>query len=96
MDIEPVVSSPAHVKSASPILLLIAVLGAVLAIVLLGGGVYLAFSDKFASTTFRLFGNDFKSTSVGVSMAFIGAVLAILVFRRILKSVDVLAGLPDR
>jgi hypothetical protein len=90
------VASPAHVRSASPVLILISVLGAILSIVLLVGGVYLAFADKVASTTFRLFGNDFSSTSVGVSIAFIGAVLAILVFRRILKSVDHLAGLPDR
>src|SRR5258706_2555524 len=83
-----------HVKLASTVLKLIAVLCALLGAILLAGGIYLAGSEKFAFTTFRLFGNDFSSTSVGVAMAFIGAVLVILVFLRILKSVDHLAGLP--
>jgi uncharacterized membrane protein len=89
-----VMRAPAHVTAASPLLTVIALLGAVLAITLLAGGVYLAFADRVANTTFKLFGNDFTSTSVGVSMAFIGAVLAVLVFRRILRSIDHLAALP--
>jgi hypothetical protein len=76
------------------LLILISVLGAILAITLFVGGLYLAFADKVANTTFKLFGNDFSSTSVGVSMAFIGAVLAIIVFRRILRTLDYLAALP--
>ena len=90
------VGSPAHVKAASPILRLVAVISGLLSLILLGGGIYLAFADRMADTTFRLFGNDFSSTSVGVSMAFIGAVLAVLVLRRVLKSIDHLAGLPDQ
>jgi hypothetical protein len=89
-------ASPAHLTAASAILRLIAVLGGLLSVVLLIGGVYLAFADRVADTTFRLFGNDFSSTSVGVSMAFIGAVLAAVVFRRLLKSIDHLAALPDK
>ena len=88
------VASAMHVRVASPLLTLIAVLGGVLGAVLLVGGLYLAFADKLANTKFQLFGNDFSSTSVGVSMAFIGAVLVVLVFRRVLSSVEHLAGLP--
>lgn len=86
--------SAMHVRAGSPLLILISVLGAILATTLFVGGLYLAFADKTANTTFKLFGNDFSSTSVGVSMAFIGAVLAIIVFRRILRSLDYLAALP--
>jgi len=90
-----VAGSPAHVLAASPLLRLIAVLGALLGTILLVGGIYLAFAGSLANTKFNLFGNDFASTSVGVSMAFIGAILVILTFRRVLRSVDRLAALPD-
>lgn len=86
--------SAAHVEAASGLLSLILYVAAFLGITLLTGGIYLAFSDKLANTSFRLLGNDFTSTSVGVSMAFIGAVLAILVIRRVLASIDHLAALP--
>jgi hypothetical protein len=87
--------APAHVSAASPLLRLIAVLGAVLGAILLIGGLYLAFGGALADTKFNLFGNEFSSTSVGVSMAFIGAVLVVVTFRRVLSSVDRLAALPD-
>jgi hypothetical protein len=74
---------------------LIAVLGGILGSILLVGGVYLALGGGLADTKFTLFGNEFSSTSVGVSMAFIGAVLVVVTFRRILSSVDRLAALPD-
>lgn len=89
-------SAPIHVTTASPLLRLILLLGALLGGLLLLGGIYLAFASRMAETKFSLFGNDFSSTSVGVSMVFIGAVLVILTFRRVLKSIDHLAGLPGK
>ncbi len=86
----------AHVKAASPLLRLISLLGAMLGGVLLLGGIYLAFAHRMADTDFSLFGNEFSSTSIGVSMAFIGAVLIIVTFRRVMKSIDHLAGLPGK
>lgn len=88
--------APAHVTTASPLLRLILLLGALLGGLLLLGGIYLAFASRMAETKFSLFGNDFSSTSVGVSMAFIGAALIILTFRRVLKSIDHLASLPGK
>ena len=88
-------TSARHVRAGSATLILISVLGSLLGIVLLVGGLVLAFVQRFAETTFTLFGNKFSSTSVGVSMAFIGAVMVILTFRRVLKSLDHLAALPD-
>jgi hypothetical protein len=87
--------APGHILAASPLLRLIAVLGALLGMILLVGGVYLAFSGGSANTKFNLFGNEFASTSVGVSMAFIGTVLVVITFRRVLRSMDRLAALPD-
>ena len=89
------VPSGVHVAAASPLLRLIVVLGALLGTILLVGGVYLAFGSALANTKFNLFGNEFASNSVGVSIAFIGAVLVVLTFRRVLRSVDLLARLPD-
>lgn len=91
-------STPAsvnHVRVATPLLRLILLLGALLGAVLLVGGVYLALMGGQADTRFSLFGNQFSSTSVGVSMAFIGVVLVGVTFRRVLTSVDRLAALPQ-
>jgi hypothetical protein len=85
----------AHVLAASPLLRLITMLAALLGAILLIGGLYLAFGGASADTKFNLFGNKFSSTSVGVSMAFIGAVLVVSTFRRVLRSVDQLAALHD-
>jgi hypothetical protein len=93
LDISP--AAPAHVLAASPLLRLITVLTALLGMILLVGGLYLAFGGSLANTKFNLFGNEFASTSVGVSMAFIGTVLVVVTFRRVLRSVDRLAALPD-
>ena len=88
------VGAPAHVHAASPLLRLMAILGGLLGAILLVGGIYLAIAQHFADTKFNLFGNQFSSTSVGVSMAFIGAVLVIMTFRRIVRAIERLAALP--
>ena len=87
--------SAAHILVASSLLKLIAILGGVLGAMLLLGGIYLAFVKSVADTKFNLFGNEFSSTSIGVSMAFIGSVLVIMTFRRVLRSIDYLAALPE-
>lgn len=87
-------SAKGHVYAASSLLRLISVLGGALGAILLVGGIYLAVGQRYADTKFNLFGNQFSSTSVGVSMAFIGAVLVILTFRRVLSATERLAALP--
>ena len=86
--------SVSHVRAAEPLLLLISVLGAFLGAILLLGGIYLAVSGSSADTKFSLFGNEFSSTSIGVSMTAIGTVLCVLTFRRVLSTIDKLAALP--
>jgi len=83
-----------HVSAAFPILRLISILGGLLGAILLVGGIYLAMAQRYADTKFNLFGNQFSSTSVGVSMAFIGSVMVILTFRRVLRAIERLASLP--
>jgi membrane protein implicated in regulation of membrane protease activity len=76
------------IKAASPIWKLIILSSSVLGGILLVGGIVLAILGGSAQTAFTLFGNQFSSTSVGVSLAFIGAVIVVIVLRRVLTSVD--------
>jgi hypothetical protein len=85
----------AHVKAAAPTLWLLPTLIAILGLVLAGGGIYLAFAGRLAQTTFKLFGNEFSSTSVGLSMAFVGAVVVAVIFRRVMQILYYLAKLPN-
>lgn len=88
--------SPTHVKTASPILRLVAVLATIIGVLLVLGGIYLANADKLAETKFTILGNHLSSTSVGVAVAFLGAIVIIYILNRVLKSVDHLSGLPDQ
>lgn len=76
------------IKAATPVWRYIIVAVSVLGGVLVVGGVVLAFKGGAASTSITLFGNQFSSTSVGIAVAFIGAVTIAIVLRRILSSVD--------
>lgn len=73
------------------ILLLVFILGAFLIL----GGIYVALTDHFAQTDFELFGIKFTSTSVGVTLSFIGIVVVIIPLRRILDSFDQTVKLGD-
>lgn len=88
--------SQTQITAASPILLLIVLLCGFFGAILFFGGVYLALKSRIADTKLNLLGNDLSSTSVGVTIAFIGVVLCIFTFRRVLKSVDHLAGLSNK
>ena len=83
------------IKAASPIWKLIIVSSSVLGGILLVGGIVLAILGGSAPTAFTLFGNQFSSTSVGVSLAFIGAVIVVIVLRSVLTSVNRIASGED-
>ena len=82
------------INAATPIWRLIIVLVSLLGAVLLIGGVAIAYFGSTAQTTFTIFGSQFSSTSVGLSLAFIGVVLVGVVLRRTLASVDRLGTSP--
>ena len=74
-----------HVNALrSRIISFVSVLGGVLLV----GGIAVALVGRTANTAFKLFGQEFSSTSVGVSLAFIGAVVIAMTFRRMLGSLD--------
>ena len=76
------------IRAASPTWRLIIVSTSVLGGILLVGGILLAIIGSSAQTTITFFGNKFTSTSIGVAMAFLGAVLVAVTIRRVLQSID--------
>lgn len=50
------------------------------------GGILVALFGRFATTSLKLFGQEMSTTSVGVSLTFIGAVMFVVSLRAILKS----------
>jgi hypothetical protein len=85
----------AIIRAASPIWKLSLIMSTTLGAILFVGGIALAVLGKTAQTSFMLFGNQFSSTSVGVSLAFLGAVFVTLVFRRVLGGLDRVASGDD-
>lgn len=76
------------IRAASPIWKLIIVSVSILGGVLLVGGILLALLGRSAETTIKLFGNEMSSTSVGVALAFTGAVLVAAALGGVLASVN--------
>lgn len=74
--------------SASLLRQILATLSTILGLILFIGGIYLTVTERFASTELSLFGNEFSSSSIGVTMVFIGAVLIVIIFQSILRSLD--------
>jgi len=80
------------IREASPTWKLVVISASILGGVLLLGGILLAILGASAQTTFTLFANRFSSTSVGVALAFIGAVVVVVSLSRVLSSLDRITG----
>ncbi len=76
------------IRAASPVWKLIIICASALGAVLLVGGILLAVLSRSAETTIKLFGNELSSTSVGVALAFIGAVLVAVTLAGVLSSLN--------
>ena len=74
-------------KHISPLLILITVVLLIFGLASISGGIWLAFLKNEGQTEFVLFGQTFKSQSVGVTAIFIGAVILYLGIRNVLKTV---------
>jgi membrane protein implicated in regulation of membrane protease activity len=77
-----------NIEAATPVWKASIIAATILGGILFVGGIILAIMGSSAESMFTLFGNEFSSTSVGVALAFIGAVLNIIIIRRVLNSVD--------
>lgn len=67
---------------------IVAIIGCVFGVLLGIGGIIVAILGHQAETTMNIFGNNVSTTSVGIGLAFLGAVVIAVAIRRILKSVD--------
>lgn len=78
-----------NIEAAAPVWKTSIIAATILGGILFIGGIILAILGSSAESTFTLFGNEFSSTSIGVALAFIGAVLdIIIIIQRVLTSVD--------
>jgi len=84
------------IRAASPVWKLVIICASVLGAVLLVGGILLAALSRSADTTIKLFGNELTSSSVGVALAFIGAVLVGVTLAGVLVSLNKATGGDDR
>ena len=80
------------IRAASPVWRLIVICASILGAVLLVGGILLAVMSRSAETTIKLLGNELSSTSVGVALAFIGAVLVAVTLAGVLFSLNKVTG----
>jgi zinc transporter ZupT len=80
------------IRAASPVWKLIIICASILGGVLLVGGILLAVLSRSAETTIKLLGNELSSTSVGVALAFIGAVLIAVTLAGVLSSLNKVTG----
>ncbi len=85
----------ALVRAATPILAIMTIASLVVALSLIGGGVALVWLHETGATEFTMFGNTFKSASVGVTGIFCGAVLGVILLRRAYNSVDKIISSPE-
>jgi zinc transporter ZupT len=83
------------IRAASPVWKLIIICASILGGVLLVGGILLAVLSRSAETTIKLLGNELSSTSVGVALAFIGAVLIAVTLAGVLSSLNKVTGGND-
>ena len=67
---------------------IVAIVGCVFGVILGIGGIVVAILGHQAETTMSFFGNEISTTSVGIGLAFLGAVVVAGAIRSILKSVD--------
>lgn len=83
------------VIAVTPVLLTVIIFGSLISIGFAGAGVWLVMLGASGDTTFQLFGQSFHSTNVGIAAIFIAAVVATLVIRRALNSLDHAASNDD-
>ena len=86
---------PEHYLEARSLLLATAAVSSVVAIGLVGGGIYLAMLPSSSTTVVELFGAKLTSANVGVVLAFLGVVAQAVVIRNVLATATKLLAMPS-
>jgi hypothetical protein len=85
-----IVLSPSGVKTATPPLVIISILGALAGVLFGVFGIWLAFlGGPTAVSHIKLFGQEVTTESIGVACVFVGSITVLLTLRRVLKSLDI-------
>jgi hypothetical protein len=79
---------PAHIKAGASTMRYALAVILVLAIVLVGGGIWLVYLGATGTTTLSLFGTHLETQSVGVVGLVAGVVLGVIGVRRLLLSLE--------
>ena len=82
------VKSTEYITALGRIWRMAAIICFVFGIILAIGGIWVAVIGHQAETTMNFLGNEITTTSAGIGLAFLGAVVVAVGIRRILKSVD--------
>jgi hypothetical protein len=85
-----------HIHAARPVQRLALTITGAIVLMVVGAGVALVWVGATGHTELTLFGNTFKSETVGAVGIFCGAVIVILNVRRVMKSLERLGALPDK
>lgn len=88
-----ILASPAHITAGTSILKTTIWVTCLIAGALIGGGIVLVSLGATGNTELTLFGNTFKSTTVGAVGIFCGAVLGIIGIRRTLLALERLGNM---
>jgi len=82
------VASPAHVRAGTRTMNFALSVILVLAVVLVGGGIWLVYLGATGTTTLSLFGTHLETQNVGVVGLVTGVVLGVIGVRRVLLSLE--------
>jgi hypothetical protein len=79
------------VKAVTPFLITISIIAMIAGITFAGLGVWLVVgAGETGTSTISILGQTIQTTSVGVACIFIGAIVVLMVLRRVMKSFDIL------
>jgi hypothetical protein len=92
---EPPMGSPAHVNAGKPILLWALVGVLILAVALVGGGIWLVYAGATGATKMSIFGSHVETQSVGAVGLVSGLILGVVGIRGVLSTIVKLARIRD-
>lgn len=91
--IAPPPAAPPHIRAGNPVMIMTLVLAGLFAALCIWGGVQLMSAPGSGETAFSFLGLNFTTKQAGVASIGLGAIVVILVFRRVLRSLEFLGRL---
>jgi hypothetical protein len=86
-------AAPPHIRAGNPVMIMTLMLAGLFAALCIWGGVQLMSAPGSGETAFSFLGLNFTTKQAGVASIGLGAIVVILVFRRVLRSLEFLGRL---